>query len=139
MTRLALLACLLATPAFAHIDEGTWKGTTADGKECSLVAGQQYFERDLRHPLNERIPVTVDGTAFTLPHPSSIDAAKAQVGFDHDRFHGLLPNPTGADAIEVQMEHSESFEGPRSFTLIRHNWKTRTSTSLTCSGLSLQK
>lgn len=134
-----LAALTFATSALAHVEPGIHKGTTADGKECSMVAGETYFEKNTPHPLNERIKITVDGTEFIVGHPPIINAKEAVVFFNHDVFQGLSPTSSGAKAIEIEMEHTEQFEGPKSFTFIENAWRAKTRVTYTCSNLKHQK
>lgn len=139
--KLAALLALLLAPSFAlaHITPGTWKGKTAEGKECSMHAGPTYFEGGARHPLNERIAITVDGKEYKVGHPPVLDFAQPKAFFNHDVFQGLLPTGTGAQAIEIEMAHEEGREGPVSFTYVDHAWKSDTRTSYKCAGLEHQK
>ena len=135
MKTFALLALLLApTHALAHIEPGTWKGTTGDGKECSMAAGPTYFD-GTRHPLNERIAVTVGGKEFKVGHPPVLDFAQPKAFFNHDVFQGVLATATGAQAIEIEMAHEAGKEGPVSFTFVDHAWKSDARVSYKCSGL----
>lgn len=136
-----ILATLLvwSQNAFAHVEPGVYKGTKSDGQECAMAAGLTYFENNTPHPLNERIPIAVEAQNFIVNHPSSIDSKESSVGFNHDLFQGLLPNSTGANALEIEMEHSDSYEGPRSFVYISHNWKTKERLSYRCSNLKHTK
>ncbi len=137
-----IIASLLAfttTAAFAHVEPGIYKGTTADGKECSMTAGKQYFENNTPHPLYERIPVTVGGAAFNVGHPPVINAKDAIVFFNHDLFQGILPTSTGAKALEIEMVHSAEFEGPKSFTLIENFWRANRKESYKCNDIKLVK
>ncbi len=130
------LLALLLSPSFAlaHIEPGTWKGTTASGQECSMTATATYFEGN-RHPLNERIGITVEGKEFKVGHPPVLDFAQPKAFFNHDVFQGVLATSTGAQAIEIEMNHEEGKEGPVSFTFVDHAWKNDARTSLKCSGL----
>jgi hypothetical protein len=130
---------LFAVPALAHVEPGLYKGVTEDGKECSMVAGKQYFENGVRHPLNERFPITVDGKAFVVGHPPIVDSQQAIAYFNHDLLQGVLPTDSGAIALEIEMVHSQEFEGPRRFTLIEHAWKADHRTAFKCNDLRLSK
>jgi hypothetical protein len=133
------LTALAATPAFAHIEPGTYKGVTNGGKECSMVAGEQYFENNKPHPLNERIRVTVGETTFVVRHPPVIRSEESLVFFNHDLFQGLEPTDTGARALEIEMVHSAELEGPRSFTWMENSWKEGRRESYRCNGIKLEK
>lgn len=135
----ALASLFAATAALAHVEQGTYKGTTADGKPCSMAAGAQYFEKNMPHPLNERIPVTVDGTAYVVGHPPIIDSQTSLVFFNHDLFQGLFPTTTGAKALEIEMVHTAEFEGPRSFTVIENFWREKKKVSYRCNDIKIVK
>ena len=129
----------MTVPAFAHIEKGEHQGQTETGEVCSLNAGDGTFLNNQAHPLNERIEITIAGDKFTLAHPPVIDAEKGIAYFNHDQFHGVLPTSTGAKAVVVEMSHTEEKEGPSSYTLITHNWKTNQSTKVVCSNLTFVK
>ena len=131
----ALFAFIAATPAFAHIEPGTWTGKSAAGQECSMVVYEQTFERDMHHPLNERIRVKIGAEEFKIYHPRSIDTSKNVVNFNHDLFEGVSPTTTGSNALVIEMVHTEEFEGPSGYRWIEHNWKTKSSRAITCLNL----
>ena len=130
-----LVGLTLSFSALAHIDPGLWKGVAAGGKECVLEVFEQTFEGGQPHPLNERIRVRLYGEEFQIFHPRAADLKKGTVAFNHDRFESYLATPVGASGIVITMVHSEKFEGPTEYRLIRDNWKTKTSTMLFCKGL----
>lgn len=121
--------------ASAHIDKGTWKGVARDGVECSMFVGDQTFVDNFPHPLNERISVKVGDIAYVVHHPYVINAADGSVDFNHDLFEGVVANKNGASAIQVKMIHSEDFEGPASFSVMNHNWRTGEKELLECGSL----
>lgn len=138
MKALFVFALLFSNAALAHIEEGTWVGATADGQTCEMTAGAQYFENNLHHPLNERIPLEVNGVKFVVGHPAVVDAEKAVAAFNHDLFQGVVATPTGANAVVVTMVHTESEEGPKNFTFITHNYKTGERKAVLCEGIRLK-
>lgn len=137
MRWIVIAASLIVTPAYAHLNPGTYQGTKADGSECSMTAGAQYFENNTPHPLNERIPVTIGQDTFIVGHPPVIRSEESLVYFNHDLFQGLIPTRTGAKAIEIAMVHSPEFEGPRSFTYMENFWNANRRESFTCNDLKL--
>ncbi len=140
MKSAAITLILLASQiAMAHVEPGKYLGKTPDGQECSMLAKETYFENNARHPLNERIKITVNGSEFTVAHPPIIDAAKAIAFFNHDAFHGVLPTEGGARALVITMTHDQGKEGPVSFTLIENQWRERKKESLVCRDLALVK
>ena len=126
-----------AALAHAHVEPGTYKGVTADGKPCEMKSIRMYFENNVAHPLNERVEIEVNGQNFKVGHPPVIDSKTATAFFNHDMFQGVLPTSVGADALEVTMVHTQEFEGPSAFTLISNNWKTGAKTSLKCLNIKL--
>ena len=135
MKTIFLITTLIAIFAQAHIEEGTWKGTVRDGVNCFMDAGKQTFEGGLHHPLAERIEVKIGNTFYSVHHPYAIDAATGKVSFNHDLFEGVVPTKTGAFAVQIKMIHSDDFEGPASFSVMEHNWKTGTTELVQCNDL----
>ncbi len=138
MKSLMALICLLAAPAFAHIEKGVHQGTTETGEVCSLTAGEQTFVNNKQHPLNERIEIQVGNDTFSVGHPPIVDTAQPIAFFNHDQFQGILATNTGATAIVINMVHTDEKEGPDSYTLITHNWRANQATKVVCSGLTFK-
>ena len=128
-TFIALVATL---PALARIEPGIWSGVSLAGKECILEVYEQSFERDVRHPLNERIRVRVAGDEFKVQFPREIDAKKGIVTVNHDRYEGILATAVGANALTIEMVNTKEFEGPTSYKWIEDNWKANKTGSMTC-------
>jgi hypothetical protein len=142
MKKLTLVLVFVSSIAFAHVEPGTYRGMTPEGKECSMSAGATYFENNVRHPLNERIDVSAGGADFKVGHPPIVDAGQSVAFFNHDLFQGVLPTSTGAQALVIEMSHEangERAEGPRSFTLIENHWKSGEKSALVCGSLKLSK
>lgn len=135
MKAIFLVTLLTAIFANAHIDEGTWKGVVREGVNCFMDAGKQSFEGGLRHPLAERIEIKIGTTTYSVQHPRAIDAITGQVSFNHDLFEGVVPTATGAFAVQIKMVHTEEFEGPASFSVMEHNWKTGAVELVQCNDL----
>lgn len=125
--------------ARAHIDPGAYTGSTDASEVCGFTAGERFFENNLPHPLNERIRIEINGDTYVVAHPAVIDAAIPQAAFNHDIFQGVLPTQTGAKALIIDMIHEEGKDGPTSFHLITHNWKTKEATVIHCKELRLKK
>ena len=126
---------LFSFPAFAHIEEGTWKGVVSADANCFFEVGAQTFENGLAHPLNERIEITVGSTKYSVHHPYSIDAKDGTVAFNHDLFEDVVATATGAFAIQIKMAHTADFEGPVSLSVMEHNWKTGSKEVVSCDQL----
>lgn len=122
----------------AHIEPGIYKGLTADGQACQFEAGANYYLEDVKHPLNERIDMIYNGADYVVQHPPIVDEATTTVHFNHDAFHGVLATPTGGKALIIHMLHTDTFNGPGSFTAIDHQWKTGLKVSVTCLNIKKQ-
>lgn len=129
---------LTTTSAYSHIEIGTYEGKTADGVECEMEVKQVYYLNDMHHPLNERVEVESEGRSYTLQHPPVIKADQGIAYFNHDVFQGILAEPTGASAMEIKMVHSESQDGPVSFSVINHNYKNSIHKVTECLGIQYQ-
>lgn len=136
MKNLIVAATLLISySAFAHIEEGTWKGVVSADANCFMEAGAQTFENNLAHPLNERIAITVGSTTYSVHHPYAINAKDGSISFNHDLFEGVVATATGAFAIQIKMAHTADFEGPVSMSVMEHNWKTGDKEVVNCDQL----
>lgn len=137
---LVILASLLVSAlAQAHVEVGTYRGTTTEGATCEMTSEGTYYEGQLKHPLTERVKLVVAGETFIVQHPPVIDETEQMAYFDHDQFKGALPNKTGAKALVVKMQHAPGSEGPSEFYLIDHVYKGDKRTSIKCSGLKFQQ
>lgn len=121
--------------AMAHIEKGTWKGSVREGVDCFMDAGEQSFVDGIHHPLNERIQIKVGAIDYVVRHPYLIDTQTGTIDFNHDLFEGVFATPTGAYAIQIKMLHSPNFEGPESFSVMEHNWKTGFKELVVCQAL----
>lgn len=135
MKLLITALCFLPITTFAHIDETTYVGKTANGIDCDMTSLGTYFENNMKHPLNERVKLVVNGITFIVQHPAIIDETKPVAGFDHDQFKGYVANKKGADALVVKMDHTAQTEGPSEFYLITHQYNPDSRQVFKCSGL----
>lgn len=133
-----VLAMLVAIPAFAHLELGTYKGKTADGRECTFEVKSVSFVRDLKHPLNERVEILVDGETYTLQHLPRVNAETGDVLFERDLLTGAAGYAGGALAAVLKMEHSTDRDGPISLTLLNHSYKYKSKASSFCGDLAHQ-
>jgi len=114
MKTLALVSLLLiSAPAFAHLNKGPYVGTTEDGKACGFEVLDVQFDGGVRHPLNERVQVEVDGTRFELRHLPRLDVQTGAIEFDGAHLSGAFATAQGKFAAVLWMDHSEGFDGPR--------------------------
>ena len=121
--------------AQAHITPGVYQGTDDRGAICAMTVTEQFYE-GARHPLNERIRLSVDGEEYVVGHPPVVDAATDTAFFNHDLFQGIQGTSEGARALVIEMVGSdESNRGPGSFQIITHKWRSNERSSLKCSSL----
>ncbi|MES3038983.1 MAG: hypothetical protein V4736_13840 [Bdellovibrionota bacterium] len=129
---------VMSATACAHMELGTYVGKTADGQACQMTVEKVYYENDVKHPLNERVAITVNNEKYLVGHPPVISVSEILASFDHDQFQGILPTATGAKALVVKMEHTPTFEGPSAFNLISHEYKANKREILNCANIVLQ-
>lgn len=137
-TVLMSVVSFLAISAFAHVEPGVYRGQTASGEVCEITAGLNYFLDNKAHPLNERIEMVYGGEKYIVQHPPVIDELSSTAFFNHDAFHGILATNTGAKALIVHMLHTDSYEGPGSFTAIDHQWKSGNKVTVACLNIKKQ-
>lgn len=137
MKNIFLTFALFSTLANAHIEPGTWKGIINSQAVCFMDVGDQTFENDLKHPLNERISIKIGAITYSVRHPYSINTKSGEVGFNHDLFEAVVPTATGAYALQIKMAHTENYEGPTSLSVMEHNWKTGDKEIVNCHDLKL--
>jgi hypothetical protein len=137
MKKLLIALTILPTFASAHIIPGTWKGVTSNNTNCFMEVGAQTFENNLKHPLNERIAITIGSVTYSIHHPYSINANEGSVSFNHDLFEAVVPTNTGAYALQIKMAHTDDYEGPTSLSVMEHNWKTNTKEIFNCNELKI--
>ena len=138
MKTLALLGFFSSFSALAHLEVGTYKGVTPEGAECFVQIENVFFLNNLKHPLSERAAVKFNNVIYTIQHPSVIDEQNLKVRFSHDYFETVVPFAGGAEYIKMTMSHDAESEGPSSFTTIKDNWKTNTSSKSACLSLQFQ-
>ena len=137
--RILFSILLLVSVAQGHVDPGLYKGTTPEGLQCSMLCHRTFFEGELKHPLTERVELTVNESRFVVQHPPVIDEKTKSAYFDHDQFKGVLPNAKGAMALVVKMNHQGGTEGPSEFYLISHEYRGNERSALHCQNLQLQR
>lgn len=131
-----ILTTFVASLALAHIEPGIYTGKTEAGEACTLESIEQHFENGQAHPLNERVTVKVNGETYVVGHPPAVDTTAGTAFFNHNVLQSEVPTPTGAKALAIAMSHEEGHEGPTSYALITHNWKTNEHQMIKCLGLS---
>ena len=111
--RLLTLAILAFAPgAQAHLEIGTYRGTAGDGAECRFEVKAIEFKDGIRHPLNERVKIVIEGAEWTLKHQPRIDLERSAIGFERDLLSSAVGTVAGADAVALVMDHSPGHHGP---------------------------
>jgi hypothetical protein len=132
MKALILSTLFIASVSQAHIKPGDHFGTQRDGQKCSMTVGKTYFIDDFKHPLQERIEIKINGEDFLVQHPPVISPSRSLAFFNHDRFHAINANPTGAKAVVIDMGVVDGHKAPTRFVLIDQNYKEKTQSKKVC-------
>ncbi|MGE3975132.1 MAG: hypothetical protein AB7F59_11465 [Bdellovibrionales bacterium] len=131
------LSMILASPAFAHIAIGTYKGVDANGQACSFDVTAVTFEDGARHPLNERVAVMFNQIGFVLRHAPSVDVTRSvAVTFEKDMLSGVKGYSDYTWAFLLKMVHDEQNDGPTEMTIVKQdNRNPSMSTKSICKNL----
>lgn len=135
MKSIALFFSFFPVLAWAHIEDGLWKGVDSNGQACEMNVAQNYFENNMPHPLNERIKVMIGSEEFVLRHPPVINLTEKVAAFDHDVFESIVPNSKGAKALVVKMNHTPGSEGPTEYHVISHEYRADRRSVTSCTAL----
>jgi hypothetical protein len=104
----------------AGIEIGTWKGKISESADCFMEVGVQIFENNLKHPLNERISITIGAIKYSVHHPYLMNLKDGSVTFNHELLEAVSPTSSGTYALQIQLKE----EVPASVYVMEHNWKT---------------
>jgi hypothetical protein len=133
---LVLAVSLSGSTAWANLQIGRYSGVTPDGAACGFDVLAVEFEGGLRHPLNERVRVVVEGGNWVLRHAPSIKSAELKVEFDHDHLTAAMGERGAAQAVELTMDHSEGKDGPSKIIWLRHDVRNPSASFMwECGGL----
>ena len=131
---IALLFITTTATAIAHVAPGKYVGKDQNGKLCSFVVGEAFFENNLPHPLNERLPVeaiefdntTLAAQAWSLGHPPVNDIERGLVRFNHDLFQAFIATPTGGASVTiVKAPEKEEEKAPVSLIYINDVYRSK--------------
>lgn len=135
MKKIYLAALVLGCfQSHAHLEIGVYRGEQG-GESCEIKVNKVYFENDMRHPLNERAEMEVLSKKFIVYHPPKISSSPVMATYDHDQFQGYVAKTGGAEALIVEMLHSEDSDGPSQFHWVDHNYKSGEKTMKSCKNL----
>jgi hypothetical protein len=116
---------------FAGIEIGTWKGKISESANCFIDVGDQTFENNLKHPLNERISFTIGSIKYSVHHPYLMNLKDGSVSFNHEQLEAVTPTSNGTYALQIQLKE----EVPTSVYIMEHNWKTGDKEIIYCTDL----
>jgi hypothetical protein len=118
----SLLGLFISTSAFAHFEIGTYQGVLQDGSACSFEIQEVAFENNLRHPLNERVKMTMNFVAnevIETRHLALVDTVSGQARPKHGVLTAVLPVSSGARVFELIMNE----DGPTQMIYFTDNYK----------------
>lgn len=127
MKSLVLLAGLVAaTSASAHLQTGTYTGTTRAGEPCSFLVEKIEFVES-RHPLNERVTVVIQNEVFVLSHDLVIDPTTFKTRIVKDILSGTKGRESLSMQAMIAMDHSPGRDGPVSASFMVDDSKSGSS------------
>lgn len=143
MFKTILFGTLLSISAVAHVKPGTYTGKDQNGKACQFTVGQEWFENNQHHPLNERIPVlgiqfaghALSEVIWNVGHPPVLNVEKGLVRFNHDLFSQIVATKFGGASVVLLKNPEETPEGhePVGVIYIEDHYRDQTSSKkLTC-------
>lgn len=143
MTKFFALALILTSfSVLAHVEPGNYTGKDQNGVSCTFTIGEVWFENDMHHPLNERLPVShiafngknADGVIWNLGHPPVVNTEAGLNRFNHDIFQQIVPNKTGAASVTViKRDEASEDTSPVAIIYIEDNYRSKAdSKKMTC-------
>jgi hypothetical protein len=142
MKSMFIVFFLFAGNAQADLLLGVFEGKTASGEACKIQVNSKYYFPDQKHPLNERVSVTVDGFTWDLSHPPVLNVETGTILFDHNVFQLIQPldeqGRMGSEALVMQIDHDLDPHPATSYTYVLHDYRDASkSKKVTC--LDLKK
>jgi hypothetical protein len=101
MKSILIVFFLFAGSAQADLLLGVFQGKTPSGEVCEIQVKSKFYFPDQKHPLNERVSVTVEGLNWDLAHPPALNLALGTVSFDHNIFQHIVPIENAVQASEA--------------------------------------
>jgi hypothetical protein len=129
---------LSSVSAEAHLKVGKYQGKLGTaGESCEIEIKAIEFPSGVRHPLNERVRVVVNGVEWVLSHAPSVSEAPLSVQWDSSHLTGAQGTREGAFFLSLEIDHTEGHEGPSQFVLTEDYRDAGTQDRMsTCQGLS---
>ncbi len=117
---------LFSVKSVAGIETGKFAGTSDKGVQCLIEVISYSYENNVKHPLNEKVHVNVEGQEWTVKHPAVITIEEGKVRFDHNFFEAVVPTSVGANFLQMTINHDVEPHAPTTFTLIEDNYRDST-------------
>lgn len=135
---ITLLSCLFALNAFAHVTPGKYEGQDQNGKPCTFTVGDSWFEDNVAHALNERLPVShiafnekfVDEVIWNLAHPPVVSLDFGTNRINHNLFQQIIPSKSGAVSVTLLINDEKRGEQPPyGIVYINDNYRSQSQSS----------
>ncbi len=133
--KIFILLSLISFNVFAKVKVGTYQGIDSKNNPCSFTIGEVWFIDNVRHPFNERIPVTnivfkdvnLNKADWNVAHPTSVEYGTGRVLFDHDLFQEISATKTGGASLILHKTPEETEEGhaPTKVIYLNDNYRQK--------------
>lgn len=135
--KIVTLILALAGFAQAHIELGIYKGVNAENQVCSFEVKEVTYRDNVRHPLHEKVRITVDGKDFELTHPPVLNIELGTVTAEQEVFTGTVGVARAAYGVQIVMGESDvSGHGPQQLYVLFNDYRDSTkNTKTVCSSL----
>ncbi len=131
---------LVGSFALADLDSGHYQGVDSSGLSCEILVGDVSFENGVKHPLNERVSVVVNGQEWSLSHPKVIDEESGKVRFNHSYFEATISTARdgkfGAQYLKMTIDHDAEPHRPKEYIYLNDSYRDSvSSTKIECKSL----
>lgn len=123
LASLVVVLSVFSFSAFAHLKKGIYEGRTATGTTCSFEVKGVVFEGGMHHPLTERFVVNFRGKEWKVGHPFVFSAEEKRAAYDHDHLVAFQAMKSGAEGIQILMDHSEGNDGPVEISYVMDDYR----------------
>lgn len=131
MKLLLVALMLVSSSALAHFKIGTYKGSDANGADCTVEFKKKTFVNNVKNPINERVFVLINGKRpFILTHLPVIDNNRMTVTADKANLTGVKGGKGKAVSLQIHMDHT--IGGPSAYTILKHDWVNKTHDKKEC-------
>lgn len=127
---------LFSLSSYAHVEPGNYSGRDQNGKDCSFIVGDMWFEDNMHHPLTERLPVSgitfagvqMDNVIWNLGHPPVINTEVGTNRYNHGLFQQIIPTKVGAESVTLLKRDDKEDEEdgrPVGIIFVKDNYRSR--------------